>query len=144
MVYQWSDLLKLDGNPPKCALDRPKWSMAAMGKAEKQLSAQGTSMSRRILDELFGTYEKRRFIITVNRFPYDVARDVSHLVVWLNPLYDGSEAEVRKYLSGVVSKYVMYENPLGHRSVTIIPHFQLFVKRDDAKKIPLDKLNIGF
>lgn len=137
MAYSWEELKKYDGRAPESALSRPKHINVRYGYFKKQLKGDGLTLKEFIMKKIFDEHENKKFIITRNKFPYDVAENVEHLVVWLNPLFDATEEEIRDYLGEKLDDYIMYENKPGHRSVSDLKHYQLFVKKPGAAKLEL-------
>ena len=140
-MISFDDLKQYDGNPPDKALKRKTYLNVMYGKHVKKLKESGLTISDYILGKILNDYKTDKIIVTQNRFPYDVQTNVMHLLVWLNPLYDGDEKYVRDVLkdSGLdKGTYVLFENDPDHRSVPGVRHFHLFIKTADAKKLTIE------
>jgi hypothetical protein len=136
---EWADVKSFDNNPPEKALHRVPYQNILYGKHKKKLKDAGKTLTQHILEFIFKSHDDEKFVVTLNQFPYNVASDIVHMVVWENPITKCKESEIRKYLDGIVGRdnYSMFENAEAHRSINDIRHYQLFVKKSVAGKVPV-------
>jgi len=103
---------------------------------------------------------KANLLITKNNYPYNVADSILHLVLWVNPYGTKHgklcEGEVFNFLikkfglkrsasdDEVNNTYILFENSSANKSVRSIEHYQLFVKKDLAKKVDLKLARFEF
>jgi hypothetical protein len=79
-------------------------------------------------------------VITRNKYPYNLAPGIIHLVLWVNPL--GPKVgqiglpEIHQYLAGKIegAQYILFKNEKAHQSVRSITHYQLFMKQSAYRK----------
>jgi Protein of unknown function (DUF3605) len=146
MTLTFGDLMAYDGRPPGGGLPRKGNVNVALGQYRAKLRAKGLTLDQEIMRLITERHRDEKYVIVVNLFPYDVADDIGHLVVWMNPMLVGEpdEAEVRRYVADGLNggPFVLYENLPGNRTVPGVRHFQLFVRKRDLMeaKWPIYKL----
>ena len=95
-----------------------------------KLKANGTSLRDHIIQDVFsGSVDKKPFVLTKNAFPYDVEKNILHLILWRNtPDRDmvGLKAMIEKTLVG--TDYVWFANEEELMSVPVFFHGQIFVR----------------
>lgn len=102
------------------------------------------------MDRIIKNHHEQQIIVTKNDFPYNVAADIHHLVVWINPLiYELSSASdakrdqfAREYVKSLLpqsAEFVMFENLANNKSVATVHHYQLFV-HGEIGMLPVEKL----
>lgn len=154
----WEDLIKYDNNPPDGALPRQESVKRRYGGYLGALKARGTNIEEDIMGRILKNHTEQRFIITKNDFPYYVDKNVSHMVLWVNPLFasptdsaEETEKMARDFIMALISHeytndgipvkvYSMFENNPKNRSVTNVRHFQLFIKNKNIGMLPVEKL----
>lgn len=129
----WTTLKKYDGNPPEKALPRKVWMNVKYGQYKKKLKEEGKSINSHIIEFLVNKPD--RFFITYNKFPYDLAKGIHHLVVWVNPMYTVSEEEIRSFIESTGVDYILFANKPKHKSISDIDHYQLFLQEDGLDKL---------
>lgn len=71
-------------------------------------------------------------VITPNAFPYNVSKDIVHLVLWSRDPQDLPIKEVKAIVSSTLGikkkEFLAYENPKELKSVPNVRHWQVFVK----------------
>ena len=90
-----------------------------------------------------GNYEKylldtylnnRLYNLQLNKFPYDLEKNIVHCVLWLNPIIQKSFIHNKKFIYTILKKYIPNKPFLFHmnlpknRSINTIPHYQVFIK----------------
>lgn len=130
-MYTWDDLKKLDGKtiPP---LSRKKYVNIQYGKYSAKFRKSGTTLEKYIMDKILNDCMDQRIIITPNKFPYDLAPGITHLTIWINPLYAVSPEEVREYLHEFgLDDFVLLGNLPENKSLKQIEHYHLFILDND-------------
>lgn len=130
----WSELQQYNKNPPEKALPRKKGIATRYGYYIKKLKQNNMTIDGHIMKQVFEHCDNDRIVITMNKFPYNVTDDITHLVAWINPLYTTSDEDVYKFLDETGVDYVAYVNKPAHISVESVRHFQLFIKNKDLSK----------
>lgn len=134
----WETLKKYDGDPPEKALPRKVWMNIKYGEYRRKLREEGKSLNSHIVE--FLVKKPDRFFITRNKFPYDLAKGIHHLVVWANPVYNVSEEEIRDFIESTgVADYVLFENEPKHKSIGEVNHYHFFVRDKDLEKISFEE-----
>ena len=98
----FNDLLQYNDKPPASALPRTKAVSHLYSVYLRKLKANKTTPGEVILKKIF-EHEDSKFIITENKFPYNIADNLVHLVVWINPLFDATVSDIRQYLDNAFS-----------------------------------------
>lgn len=112
------------------------------------------SVSKYIFNEKLKFNSKnanKQFILTENNFPYNLSKDVKHLILWANPRnipkdIKNSRGEVPSYyfcyMADQLAKelhgssrgtdssnfVIIFENPQHKKSIKTIPHYHIFVR----------------
>ena len=64
-----------------------------------------------------------------NDFPYVFSEDISHYVLWINPLVEYSEEQITTLIHKLVDKEVIYfRNPPMALSVSGVVHYHVFIR----------------
>ena len=84
---------------------------------------------------LLNTYlNNQLYNLQLNKFPYDLEKNIIHYVLWLNPIIQESFIHNRKFIYTILKKYIPDKPFLFHmnlpenRSIKSIPHYQVFIK----------------
>lgn len=93
----FDELLQYNDKPPASALPRTKAVSHLYSVYLRKLKANKTTPGEVILKKIF-EHDDSKFIITENKFPYNIADNLIHLVVWINPLFDATIADIKQYL----------------------------------------------
>ena len=78
--------------------------------------------------------DNRLYNLQLNKFPYDLEKNIIHCVLWLNPIIQESFIHNRKFIYTILKKYIpdkpflFHMNLSQNRSVKSIPHYQVFIK----------------
>lgn len=151
-ALSWEDLTKYDDNPPEDkALPRSTSVQKRYGGYLGALKKKGITIGQDVMDRIIKNHHEQQIIVTKNDFPYNVAADIHHLVVWINPLiYELSSADdakrdqfARRYVKSLLphsAEFVMFENLANNKSVATVHHYQLFIKGNDVGMLPVEKL----
>ena len=124
MTITWQQLQQYHLNPPTKALPRKTNYNIAYSKYTKAFSTAGTTLEKEINIALANHTEP--YVITHNKFSYDLESKIHHYVVWKNP-YSEQHPSIQNFIrSKFKGKYVVYKNRPGHCSVENIDHYQLF------------------
>lgn len=116
--------------------DRPlyrKYEIENDYKREKaKLMNESLTPGILILNKIFAD-DERKYIITRNKFPYDLEKNIIHYVVWENPLWDITLSDIIADLNAFSIEYVIF--PYDYRgSIPNLIHYQLFIQGDNKKK----------
>lgn len=160
----FDELLQYNDKPPASALPRTKAVSHLYSVYLRKLKANKTTPGEVILKKIF-EHDDSKFIITENKFPYNIADNLIHLVVWINPLFDATIADIKQYLDSAFGasslantstsalnasttnaskttttdkapvKYVLYKNLPAHASIDNVDHYHLFIPRSDLSAI---------
>lgn len=137
---EWQRLYKYNGNaPPATVLDRNSEMRAAY---YKYLKSSAVSQFKSRLKHLFMLNEYA-IVIAYNKFPYNIAADIAHLVLWINPEKNRDEFELRIHLNLLLGEknYVLYKNPPQIQTIGEIKHYQLFVPKKYLDQLSITDLD---
>jgi len=135
--------LKQYDQSSNATIGRKKEDQIKYGQYLAQCKITGNNIGDKLKELFSNLYKDRSWIITKNKFPYDIDDQVVHLLIWLNPNKTPSEQEIRKYLHQLVGDdYIMFKNTLDKKSIPSVDHFHLFVKikHMDVEAIELDDI----
>ena len=126
---EWEQIYQFHLNPPtnRDILKRSPHTEKLYEKyLEKNLSNDD------ILNCVFNTSERisQGYRLIPNNFPYDVAHNIRHLVLWIHPDAPFTENNILEIL-GKKLKYTnwfCYQSIDILRSISNIPHYHVFVK----------------
>ena len=95
-----------------------------------EITANGTSLRDHIIEDVFsGSLDNKPWVLTKNAYPYDVEKNILHLILWHNtPDRDmtGLKTMIEKVLVG--TDYVWFANEEDLMSVPAFFHGQIFVR----------------
>ena len=78
--------------------------------------------------------DNRLYNLQLNKFPYDLEKNIIHCVLWLNPIIQDKFINNKKFIYTILKKYIPNKPFLFHmnlpenRSINTIPHYQVFIK----------------
>lgn len=137
--YDWEYLKSLHCQKLEKALDRSPWRNIAYGKYVQSFKNKGTSLSEYIYNKLTSDYSNFTYIITCNKFPYNLTDDILHLTVWIQPDEEVDCESVCRYISQYISEFIVIVNDYHSKSIKNIDHYQLFIKLADKDKLPINE-----
>lgn len=126
--FSWEFIEQFHLNPPeKNTFIRSK---KVFEDYKKYLLTDG---SKKILDYYFNKLEKidRGWVLSYNKFSYNVEDNVDHLLFWIYPGRNFSIPEIDEILKSKIIDYpfIYFQNNPDTRSITNIPHYHVFIKR---------------
>ena len=91
---------------------------------------KGINLNDKIRNQVL---KNKLFLLNKNLFPYDVEPGIEHFVLWYQPYLQLDNRTVHKILNFYKQKYgfqdyIFFENEPDKKSVTQIPHIQVFFK----------------
>jgi hypothetical protein len=66
--------------------------------------------------------------ITINKFPYNLEKDIFHYVLWFNSSEERSIQEIENVINRINPKPVWFINSVENRSVKTFFHVHIFTK----------------
>jgi|SRR3989344_1573965 len=138
----WKQLLNYHLGKPDKPLKRKKEIQDEYDKYINMLKSNGMSINKYIIGVWFsGENCEKKFLITKNKFPYNLEKSITHLLVWINPLNKASQENIIEYINNkcLPNSFVMFKNSpyKDESSVSIVSHYYLFIKDN----IPDDIIN---
>jgi hypothetical protein len=116
-VWDWDMISKIEGVCPK--MGRKEIYQNYYDMIPREVKTQ------KVLEML----NKEPYILIENSFPYHVAGDVKHLVLFINPSYLNNEVKIGEILRNHISvPFVYCYNEVDNRSIPDIPHYHVFVR----------------
>ena len=97
-------------------------------------------INKYIKNKLFTPSENLDYIITQNKYPYNVTSDIKHYILWINPKKDIKYTQndldniIKDYMNllssdkNQLSNYNFFKNHVKSRSINKILHYQVFYK----------------
>jgi len=83
--------------------------------------------------------EEGRWVYKQNDFPYDISKNIRHLVVWVFQKREDEEATMMDIKQDLeekkIKRFVLFENTPEIKSIPEIRHFHLFVDSSDVVKL---------
>ena len=96
----WEQLLEYHLSKPDKSLLRTKEIQSKYDKYTDILKLNGMSINKYIISVLFSEDNcDKKFLITKNKFPYNLDKDITHLLIWINPLNKIGQDEVLAYIT---------------------------------------------
>lgn len=100
------------------------------------LNSKGIKLEDYILSTYFkdiSTIEKG-WVIVPNNFPYNLDKEIEHLLIWIHPKKSFTESEIIKHIEKYMKEnnyqdYVYFTHYKNIRSVHEINHYHIFVKK---------------
>ncbi len=125
----WDDLKRMDNNPPEHGLAR---------RPDVEQSYQEHLAARRgagiTIDDYINQNIMRaeNIVLTGNDFPYWIAPDIAHLLLWMRAGHeldiDAARAYVAELAQTGAENIVLFQNHISNRSVKSVPHYQVFIR----------------
>lgn len=131
-------LMKYDNNPPDKGLPRKTGVLIEYRNYVKS-SLKSTA---ELVQEYFDKHPNEQYIVTKNKFPYDLDDTIVHAVVWKNPESNISAEILRTIFDEAFGgEFVMFMNKPEVVSVDT-DHYQLFfqTEHEDVDAIELVEL----
>ena len=72
--------------------------------------------------------KNKKYSLVKNDFPYNLEKNILHLVLWIN---DGEIIDIEEVIKKELKnnyEFLYFENPVNLRSVLEIKHLQVFIK----------------
>ena len=129
----WKELEKYHLKTPDKEMYRHPKVQKAYDEFLEILSKQNLSINKYVLEAIFSDeYYSRPFIITKNKFPYNIEEKYAHLLIWLNPLYEVEESEILLFLKEKCegNPFILFKNDPQNSSVCLVTHYHLFVNKE--------------
>ena len=123
-MYTWDHIVQFSKNP-RGRLYR----LSNVEDAYKEY--QQTHTSDQLSSELFDNNDKP-FVYRQNDFPYNIDKNIQHMVVWIRPGFTVEQAIeniIDKYKDDTVTYFV---NETSAQSIPSIKHIQLFIRVNNA------------
>ena len=84
------------------------------------------SIDNYILDTIL---HNLRYKITINRFPYDLEKNISHHILWIFPNHIILKKDIENIINTFFGykKFICYKNKIEVRSIKTIEHYHIFI-----------------
>ena len=136
---EWKDVQKFHLNPHLVALPRIKEIDEEYELQKKRLKNLNKSLHDHILSVYFSDPEilKHGWVIAINRFPYNLAKDLQHLVLWIHPERKFSDNDINGIVDDFMKKkgikdYIFFCNLPNVKSINTIVHYQIIIKNPNT------------
>ena len=134
-MITWELLKKYELMPPKSSKTyRTKEINDAYENHKNKLKQQNLTLSKYITKTLFNNNNKELVRLELNPFSYNVDENVSHFILWLNPLIEHpNNIDLKTLIPYPYSEYTddkiaIISNSLDARSIPEIEHIHLFIR----------------
>jgi hypothetical protein len=136
-LVTFSYLKHYDGKSPEHKIYRKRVTDEEYTEYLGKLSEEETSIERKVADK-FLTDDKNseyRILIEMNKFPYNLDRGITQYVIWVNPMYDVSDAYIREVISKKIKPvdFALYRQDPRFGSAPDMDHYHLFVRNNEEK-----------
>ena len=112
-------------NPPNINLQR---SIKIQKEYDNYL-ASSKNTTIHLLDLIFKNSED--MVLRKNDFPYNCESSIIHMVLWINPNYNITNPDIKKYINSLDKKVIYFENIDKYKSVKSIRHVHVFIQEDN-------------
>ena len=119
MTISWKYLKQFHFNPPNILLPRKE---KVQKKYDIHKEKIGMLIDKYILNTIL---HNLKYKITINRFPYDIEKNISHHILWISPEYKFERNQVKKKFKK--KKFICYKNKIEVRSIKTIEHYHIFI-----------------
>ncbi len=143
MSVSWEQLVQYAHlqRVPRITFTRKPQVMSAYRAQNDELRRMGMTIERKIVEENPGLEDW--IVFQANKFPYDLQPGIVHLLAWLPPKLDDTRSQhcIDRYVSDILEyrlrtmvvpedsvNFVVFENPIEHRSVKGLRHLHIFHK----------------
>lgn len=78
--------------------------------------------------------DNKLYNLQPNKYPYDLAKNIKHYVLWLHPMIKSKHINDKKFIHKLLktkiknNKFYFYMNSQKNKSIKSIPHYQVFIK----------------
>lgn len=97
-----------------------------------------------IYNNIFNKFFKNKdlFILVKNNYPYYLAENIEHYILWFNPIIYKNRLKIllnEQYISHILNRYlnnieyICFMNVPQNQSITNIYHYQVFIKKEINK-----------
>jgi len=126
MTISWKDLKQFHFNPPNILIPRKEKVQKKYDTHKKKI---GMLIDKYILNTIL---HNLKYKITINLFPYDLEKNISHYILWISPNHKLSKNEVESIIKNyfVHKKFICYKNKIEARSIKTIVHYHIFILQD--------------
>ena len=123
MTISWKYLKQFHFNSPNILLPRKE---KVQKKYDIHKEKIGMSIDNYILDTIL---HNLRYKITINRFPYDLEKNISHHILWISPNYIIVKKDIENIINTFFGykKFICYKNKIEARSIKTIEHYHIFI-----------------
>lgn len=132
-IITWNELSQYDYNhPPKKGTFKRK-NIIEFKKIiyEEKMKQKGYKNVDEYIYQKILKNGLKLYNIVPNKFPYNVPKNVYHLVLWLNPLYTFDKKNIENIINKEIcptKNIIIFENEANARSIKTIRHIHIFVK----------------
>lgn len=121
----WEKLKSWDCSSPDIAFARDDATEALYTAHKENLKKTGISLDQYVEKTVLGD---QNYVLSANRFPYNVEVPIRHFVFWMRPGYKVPTAYVKNFLqSELRTQVVVFENVPVKQTIRGIPHYQVFI-----------------
>ena len=128
-MWSFFKLKKFDIVGPDTKIYRKPEIQSAYDKYREEHPYMASIVVRQILSDKNDINTK--VLIEPNKFPYDIDNTVTQYVIWVNPMYDITENDVRIIITKYISpaNFSLFRQNPKYGSIPALMHFHLFVKK---------------
>jgi len=127
MTITWKYLKQFHFITPNIPLPRKEKVQKKYDIHKKKI---GVSIDNYILDTIL---HNLRYKITINRFPYDIEKNISHHILWISPNYKLVKIEIESIITNYFGykKFICFKNKIETRSIKTIEHYHIFILQNN-------------
>ncbi len=127
--YRWEELLPLDKTINSEKIYRSEKVQKKYDQHTKKLKKFGLTNE----DYIFYLYPellKDEFVLVENKYPYNLSKNIKHLLLWIPPTYTDSSFSsilslIQKLFRNRNTEIIVFENSLERKSIPGIRHFHI-------------------
>ena len=108
-------------------------------KIEEKYKIYSKSFTRNDLEKnIINEYlNNKLYAFMKNKYKYNVNKNISHYILWINPLLKNNIIYNKKFVKKILNKkintsiykYIYIMNQKKNRSIKNIPHYQVFITK---------------
>ena len=100
-------------------------------KFKQELKLKNISLKENIMTNYFN--DGKKYILNLNKFPYNLVKEIQHNVLWINPNYNdefnNNNSKIYTLLNELIDKpFIVFKNNSTNMSIPDVIHYQVFIK----------------
>ena len=132
MSISWTYISKYSlENSPTESFGRELKIETEYKKFKQELKLKNISLKENIMTNYFN--DGKKYILNLNKFPYNLDKEIQHNVLWINPNYNSefinNNSKIYTLLKEIITKpFIVFKNSSTNMSIPDVIHYQVFIK----------------